>query len=576
MIFNRYYEGELSKLKGLAAEFAQANPAIAPMLSGACADPDVERLLEGVAFLTGLTRQKLDDEFPEFVQELVNLLLPHYLRPIPASTLVAFAPKGMVDETVHIAAGVTLASVPVDGTPCLFRTCQALDVHPLTLTGVDLQQQAGVTPLLVLNFELQNQALAQWDAGHIRLFLNSVYSEAANLLLLLTNYVNTVHIVNTDGERFALGKQALRMAGFDAQLLPYPSNAFGSYRHIQEFFVQADKFLFIDIEGLQRWTRRGKGQNFSIELSLAQLPDWMPEIRSDCFQLHVTPAINLFSYAADPISHTHKMTEYRVAPEGGNRQHFQVYAVDSVTGYRQGMAEERRYLPFAMARHDGQGAKAGFRTALRGATVGQGSELFLSVTYPPDETPMPETLSLRITCTNRALPESLQLGDLNQATGSSPDRLSFQNIRSITPALNAPVGEALLWRLISHVSINFLSIANAANLQALLDLYVFPSPEAPGREQVNRRRIEGIQEVTAVPETRLIGRGSLLRGQWVKIKCRADHFAGIGDMYLFGCVLERFISDYAGINSYTRVELVDALSGVIFKWPPRLGQQTLL
>jgi type VI secretion system protein ImpG len=490
----------------------------------------------------------------------------------------------MVDETVRIPAGVELASVPVDGTPCRFRTCQALDVHPLTLADIGLQNSAGAAPMLILTFELHNMPLAQWDADSIRLFLGSGYSEAAKLMLLLCNHVDAVHIVNAEGERCDLGKQALRMSGFDSELLPTPSHAFGGYRHIQEFFVQPEKFLFIDIAGLQRWTRRGDSHRFSVHLSLDQLPDWMPEIRSDSFQLHVTPAINLFPHAADPIAHAHKVTEYRVAPEGGNRQHYQVYAVDSVIGYRQGAVNERRYLPFGMMQHDGLGAKAGvcatvcatFRTTLRAATVGHGNELFLSVTYPPGEIPLPETLSLRITCTNRALPESLKLGDLNQPTDSSPERLSFHNIRAITPALNPPAGEALLWRLISHVSLNFLSVASAANLQSLLSLYVFSERQEQGQEIINRRRIEGIQDVAAVAETRLIGRGSLLRGQRVAITCRADHFAGIGDMYLFGCVLERFIADYAGINSYTRVELIDAFSGAVFKWPPRLGQQPLL
>ena len=146
----------------------------------------------------------------------------------------------------------------------------------------------------------------------------------------------------------------------------------------------------------------------------------------------------------------------------------------------------------------------------------------------------------------------------------------------MTAPLNPPSGEALLWRLISHVSLNFLSIANAVNLRALLGLYVFSDRQEQGQETANRRRIESIQDVTSTRETRLIGRGSILRGQQVRIKCRLDSFASIGDMYLFGCVLDRFIADYAGVNSYTRVELEDAFTGVLFKWPPRLGQQPLL
>ena len=90
------------------------------MLSGPSADPDVERLLEGVAFLTAMLRQKLDDEFPEIIHELVHLIWPHYLRPVPSATIMAFAPKPSLKQSLKIPAGVHVASVPVDGTPCLF------------------------------------------------------------------------------------------------------------------------------------------------------------------------------------------------------------------------------------------------------------------------------------------------------------------------------------------------------------------------------------------------------------------------------------------------------------------------
>lgn len=575
-MFNRYYEDELNKLKGLAVEFAQSNPALAPMLSGTSADPDVERLLEGVAFLAGMTRQKLDDEFPEFVQELANMLFPHYLRPVPAATLMAFTPKVPIAEAVTVAAGTELASVPVDGTPCLFRTSDEVDIEPLRLSEVNLLSHAGTAPMLMMDFDLQGVDLAQWPADRIRLHLGGSYSEAAKLLLLLNNHVTQIRIAGGDGERFDLGRQGLRASGFDHEMLPYPGNAFSGFRTIQEFFVLPEKFLFVDIVGLRRWTQRGRGGSFSVFLTLDQVPAWMPDIKLESFVLNVVPAVNLFQHAADPISHEHRVSEYRVVPEGRNRRHYQVYAIDQVVGYQQGIARERVYQPFGLLQHDGRGGKLSYRTSLRQATVGGGSEVYLSVNYAPGDAPLPETLSLRITCTNRDLPESLKPGDISQATASSPDRMHFQNIRPVTAALNPPTGEALLWRLISHVSLNFLSIANAENLKAILGLYVFSERQEQGPEVANRRRIEGIQAVESQPETRLVGRGSVLRGQRVRIRCRQDHFAGIGDMYVFGCVIERFLADYAGINSYTRVELEDALSGTVFKWPPRLGQQPML
>ena len=576
-MFNEYYESELNKLKGLAAEFSQNNPALAPMLSGASTDPDVERLLEGVAFLTGLTRQKLDDEFPEFVQEITNLLFPHYLRPIPATTLVGFTPRVPLAEIARVAAGTELASVPVDGTPCRFRTTQDLDVQPLVLADANILAYAGTAPVLVLDFELTGLSLDQWNADSLRLFLNGGYVEASKLLLLLTRHATNVRISADGADRFELGAKELRACGFDDALLPYPSNAFSGFRRIQEFFVQPEKFLFIDIEGLQRWTTRGTGSSFSMFITLDGAPDWMPEIRADSFMLNVVPAINLFSHGAVPISHEHRVAEYRVMPEDAHRQHYQVYSIDAVTGYQQGMAKERAYVPFGLFQHGGHNTtQLSYRVTRRGSTVGRGSEVFLSVNYPLSETPIPETLSIKLTCTNRALPEGLKLGDINQPTSTSPDRIAFQNIRAVTAAQEPPSGEALLWQLISHVSLNFLSVASAETLRSLLSLYVFSERQEQTQEAANRRRIEGIQEVTATPETRLIGRGSLLRGQLVRIKCRQDHYAGIGDLYLFGCMLERLIADYAGINSYTRVELVDAFSGAVYKWPPRLGQQLLL
>jgi type VI secretion system protein ImpG len=198
------------------------------------------------------------------------------------------------------------------------------------------------------------------------------------------------------------------------------------------------------------------------------------------------------------------------------------------------------------------------------------------VTYPPGQSLLTETLSIEVTCTNRMLPESLKLGDISRPTDNSPDRMEFRNIRRVTQPVNPPSGEALLWRMISHVSLNFLSIASAKNLKALLALYVFSERQDQGEEASNRRRVESIEEVTSTRETRLIGRGSLLRGQLVRIKCRLSHFASIGDMYIFGCVLDHFIANHASINSYTRVEMEDAFTGVLFKWQPRLGLQPLL
>src|SRR3954466_9558152 len=91
----RYYDLELQHLRGMGAEFAKEFPKIASRLGlegFACADPFVERLLEGVAFLTARVHLKLDAEFPRFTQSLLETVYPHYLGPTPSMAVVQFTP----------------------------------------------------------------------------------------------------------------------------------------------------------------------------------------------------------------------------------------------------------------------------------------------------------------------------------------------------------------------------------------------------------------------------------------------------------------------------------------------------
>ena len=574
-MLNRYYEDELIKLRTLAAEFSKANPALAPMLSGVSADPDVERLLEGVAFLTGMARQKLDDEFPEFVQEIANLLFPHFLRPVPSTSMVAFAPRGAQMETVAIPAGTELGSLPVDGTPCVFRTTQDVEAVPVVLQNAGLSAEVGLPPTLSFDFVSPGVDVSQLTISKLRLFLSGGYSEAAKLMLLLCKYVQAVQL-ECGTQVIDLGLGGLRASGFDNALLDYPGNAFPGYRVLQEFYVQPEKFLFVDIEGLDGLRNCGKINRFRIVCRLSQVPSWISGIKTSDFMLNVTPVINLFSRSAEPISHEHRVSEYRVVPEAQERDHYRVFSVDHVIGYQQGVAQQRPYQPFGQIGTDGLLAKRTFRTTIRPAAIGAGTDTYMSLTYPPEDELIPETLSISLTCTNHNLPVSLKIGDISQPTASSPDRMSFSNIRPLTAPLDPPLGETLLWRLISHVSLNFLSLADANNLRTLLGIYIFSERNEISLDAANRRRIDGIQSVEVTRDTRLVGRGSLMRGQRIVLKCRLDYYAGEGDMFMFGSVVERFLANYAPINSYTRVEMVDVFSGVSFQWPPRLGNQVLL
>ncbi len=281
-MFNRYFQQELSYLKELGTEFAETHPALAPMLSGSSSDPDVERLLEGVAFLTAQIREKLDDEFPEIIHELVQLIWPHYLRPIPSCSVIVFTPKPALKQPLRVKAGVQVASIPIENTVCMFQTCYETEIHPLQLLSAEFIEPSGKPSAIKMNFELKGLTLATWQPGSIRFHLGGNLPEATSNYLLFREHIKRIIVKSEEGEIVrVLGNDSIKPVGFSADqgALPYPSHSFSAYRLLQEYFIFPQKFLFFDLEGLENWFGTGTENRFEIYFEFSSTPTPRPRLR---------------------------------------------------------------------------------------------------------------------------------------------------------------------------------------------------------------------------------------------------------------------------------------------------------
>ncbi len=173
-----HYERELAFLREPADEFARRHPKIAGrlLLGGDVGDdPHVERLIESFALLTSRIHKRLDDDFPLFTEALLEVLYPHYLRPFPSCSIARFEPAAGAAQpaaTLRIARGTMLASQPVQGVACRFRTAFDVALPPLRLASAAFRGTIGApegtrlprtaTTLLSLRLELD---LAAGDAG---------------------------------------------------------------------------------------------------------------------------------------------------------------------------------------------------------------------------------------------------------------------------------------------------------------------------------------------------------------------------------------------------------------------------
>ncbi|WLE99139.1 MAG: type VI secretion system baseplate subunit TssF [Candidatus Electrothrix communis] len=577
-MLNKYYLQELAALRDLGAEFADNHPAIASMLSGSSADPDVERLLEGVAFLTALVREKLDDDFPEIVHGLISLIWPHYLRPVPASSIVAFQPKSSLKQALPIKKGVRLASLPVEGTSCQFKTCFDVEVQPLELLDVAFVEKSGMPSAVRMKFATKGIGLHNLQFSTLRFYLAGDYAAASERYYVLRRFLRRVVIRAEDQEgSFFLDKDQLRPVGLDMAdgSLPYPKNSFPAYRIIQEYFTLPQNFLFLDLAGLENWFNRGQGKQFEIVFELETVPFQMPRIRTKDFILYATPVINLFQHEADPIRLDHKRSEYRVRPTTTHRDHYQVYSVDEVVGYMQGSAAARTYQHFDQFNRNAVSVPV-YNVSQRKSPSRQKTDIYISVSYPQkDGPPIAETLSIELTCTNGSLPENIQIGDISQPTSSTPELVTFSNITTPTAGVQPPLGKNLLWRLLSLLSLNYTSLCESKNLKKLLSLYLFPDTTDRASLLANQKRISGIENIHTVPADRLVN-GFMLRGREIRLAARHDHFASQGDLFLFGSVLNEFFAVYSTLNSFTRFTLKETQRGESITWPARIGERLLI
>ncbi len=581
-MFSDYYKNELRHLKEMGEEFSKTHPILAPMLKGPSADPDVERLLEGVAFLTANIKQKLDDEFPEILHSLVQIVCPHFLCPIPSVTMMVFQPKSNLKEVLRIPKGTYIDSLPVDGTTCRFRTCSDIDISPLTLVDAEIfnltsEGNHSDQVEIKLTFSLHGINLSEWKTNNLRLYFSGDYHEASNRYFLLRHFLTSIAITTPNCDLpFTLEPNQIRPGGFEKEdaILPYPSNIFPSFRLIQEYFLFPEKFLFLDLN-LSQWADRGDDVSFTISL-VCNTPSFdLPNIHKEHFILFAVPAINLFDQDAEPKRMDQREAEILVRPSDMEPGSYQIHSIDQVSGILRGQTEKRIFTPFSGYNPVTTDTPV-YHQVFRPSILDNVMDLYLSIAYSKDEIVTDsEVVSINLTCTNSFLPEALQAGDICKPTANTPELVTYQNICQPTTSHSPPLSGDLLYYLLSHLSTNYLSLSDTASLRKMLSLYILPGSRNKTKEIVNQKRINGILSVDMIPQERLINRMAY-RGEAIHIKIKHDHFASPGDMFLFGSILDFFLGTHVSINTYTVLTFEDVLKGEYITWPTRLGTRPLI
>jgi type VI secretion system protein ImpG len=582
MSINRYFQDELAYLREIGDEFARENPRLAPYLARESRDPDVERLLEGFAFLTGRLREKLDDELPEVAHSLIELVWPNYLRPIPAMTVIEFTAVPGADSSAPIERGTMVASRPVGGTVCRFRTRYQVQCLPLSVAAVDVDSTP-TSSRLTLRLRLADGAdPTQLVGDRLRLFLDggADLTVARDLYRAMMQHLRAVEVKAGEGTGFTLDSDAVSPVGFEADeaVLPYPPNAFPGFRILQEYFSFPEKFMFVDVAVGNR-LRSLRGREIELRFSFTRPLDRGANAVRESIRLNCTPVVNVFEDDGEPVNLDRRKSEYRVRPMGAKDRHVEVYGIEQVVGWLRGRNERVTYKPFTSYRPivgDGKDAVY-YRIRRRSAVASQAVDTYISfVDAQNREIPMTaETVSVELSCTNGRAPEALAIGAIDQPTASTPTFATFRNPVLVTPPTPPPIDRNLLWILISNLALNYSSLADPNALGTILATY---NVRALVDEQERRRMelmLEGIQRVATEPMD-WIRSGVVLRGVRFVITVQESKLGGDAEMFLFGAVLDRFLDMFSNINSVHQLILQGVERNVRYQWDVRAGQTRIL
>ncbi|PVV12343.1 MAG: type VI secretion system protein ImpG [gamma proteobacterium symbiont of Ctena orbiculata] len=617
----KYYNRELQFMREMGAEFAKSYPKIASRLSldeFECADPYVERLLEGFSFLAARIQLKIDEEFPRFTQHLMERVFPHYLCPTPSMMVVQFQ-ADMLEPS--LGDGFLLPRHSIlrsrlgkgSHTACIYRTAQDVTLWPIEIKSVDYLPSPAAINLAGIG--RQDSAKSA-----IRVRLNTTGEIPFNKLdverlpLLITGGEtgmrtfealagHTVRIAgknpDSDDHSTTIQPRPVRIMGFaeHESLLPYGPRSFQGYRFLAEYYSLPERFMFVELFDLKRVISSCEGNTLDLFILLDESdPALEDSLNESNFLLNCTPCINLFQKRADRIHLTDSDAEYHILPDRTRPMDYEVYEITEIKGFGSNNEQSQTFYPFyasndfistdqprayyAIHRMPRLLSSKQQREGARSSYVG--SEVFVSI-VDGDEAPFQSDLrqlSVTTLCTNRDLSMHLPLGQ-GESSFTLDSSTPVNNIRCIgSPTKPKPstAKGSVSWRLINHLSLNYLSLSGEDQEQSTAVLKDFLQLYADSSDPTMRKQVEGVVSITSKPvNRRLPSPGPIAFGRGIEVTLTLDEaaFEGSG-AFLFGTIMEQFFRKYTAINSFTETVIVTLQRGEIMRWPVRLGlRQTL-
>ena len=638
--FRDAYNRELAILKERSVEFAEDYPGLAERLGGLIEDnmdPSIAGLLEGSAFLAARVQLKMQEEYRTFTGELLDQVFPDALAPTPSVMLVRAT---LPVENAELVKGVTFARgeyldaryADADKkVTCRYALAAPLTLWPLALTKAVYHGRTGpigalgqeITPGTKAGLELEfarigldgktgkGGAISEVEIDSLPIYLTGPMDDAIRLYEQFLSDVTRVSLryldQNGDAVFRRLPPDAIQQIGMGPadRLFPHNDRLFNGFAMLREAFIFPRKFLGIRIEGLRTALQAIKANDVRIIVEFDTIsPTLESRLEPSHLSLHSAPAVNLFEENSSMVRIDRKRHEFVVPPNSSPVSHYEIHHILEVYAHYSGNVDKVKVHPLYALPPDGQDPRQVLyytarrkprRLTMKERRYGtsrhryRGTETYISI-YEPPEDQNAHRLQIKALCSNRHLPGYLPIAQgqddfyfsedqtvtLSCVAGPSPPRESLADMEAEAPHRTTS-GDSY-WRLMSYLALNHFGLENrdgtegAAAMRELLSLFADLS------DNITETQIQGLVDVSTRPITRTIRRPDGFhpaRGLEVTLMFDEDEFEGSGIM-LLAAVLDRFLAEYAAINSFTQCVIHSRQRGHIKTWPPRIGSGPIL
>lgn len=624
--FLKLYEEELGHIRDLSADFGNQYPKIAGRLGlsrEGCDDPFVERMIEGFAFLAARVRTKLDAEYSNFSESLLESVYPQLLGPVPAMTIVEFTPDDKLAGRFVLPRGSSLTSHlgSDEDTRCEFRTAHELSLQPIRLAPLEAARYhsrdfdtlrlpasaaKAAIKLRLTHAQPGKPISGLEDFAELTFHIAGNMDAAGPIFEELSAHCTHVFLRPVQpgmtlpaGKLIALDQEDLRLApvGFapEESLLPADARSFDGYRLLREYSVMPQRFMFLKLSGraLAEFAARCEQDTFDVVFLLDRSREELARfVDGHRFRLHTTPAINLFQRRADQVRLTERSDQAHVVVDKTRPLAYEIYQILEVSGTGEQLATRVKFQPFYRKAND-KGASQNFFTVHRErrklthreARFGShhnytGSEVYLYLVDSAQQLQQAEITALSITalCTNRHLPLTIPINqhDTDFFVDAGIPATCTKCLVNPTRPVHSPAEGAVSWRLISQLSLNYLSLVDseqgAGALRSILELYTEDTHEDA---HYWTKSLTGVKSRPIVRRHLAAGPVSFIRGLEVTLTLEDSRLAGHSPFTL-GAMMSHFLAGYVSVNSFVETVVETTRRGVIGRWPGRQGSQHVL